>query len=281
VDTLRRMIRKALLVTLIPACALAQDGRAGAQSGGRCLLRAGARYITGYPYVPDAGDGHPKQASGHLLVDTRGIAFCSDRLQPGGWPLASGMPSACDKKQCGQKNELEPIPYENISLLARGRTGTVGGVLSEIAAVAMPVVSLATLVASITTTGATRNWLIGGTLGSAGLAVGIHEILLHRGNYIAVFFGPHKVNEGQDTPCESTPPNAGASSAHPPPQASGGPAGKAAASTPAKTPDLFRAARGCDLAIFQLFNPHDYWNVSTILNARTGEEFVAESAEQK
>ena len=34
-------------------------------------------------------------------------------------------------------------------------------------------------------------------------------------------------------------------------------------------------------AVFQIFNSHNYWNISAILNARTGKEFVAQGAEQK
>lgn len=270
-----------ILALVVSGCALAQTGKTPVPSAGRCLLTVGAKYITGYPYVPEGDDGRPKQATGRLLVDTRGVAFCSDHLQPGGWPISLGSLSACGKTECGEKAELKPIPYENISLLARGRTGASSGVLTEVGTVAVPIVSLASLVASITTTGSARNWLIGATLGSAGLAIGMHEILLHRGNYIAVFFGPHEMNESQATPCENAPRKAGGSNAHPPSDASGQPAAKAAVSVPAKSPDLFQAAQGCDLAVFQLFNPHQYWNVSMILSARTGREFVAESAEQK
>lgn len=271
-----------ILALVVSGCALAQTGKTPVPSAGRCLLTVGAKYITGYPYVPEGDDGRPKQATGRLLVDTRGVAFCSDHLQPGGWPISLGSLSACGKTECGEKAELKPIPYENISLLARGRTGASSGVLTEVGTVAVPIVSLASLVASITTTGSARNWLIGATLGSAGIAVGMREFLLHRGNYIAVFFGPHEVNETQATPCESATRKAGGSNAtHPPSQPSGQPAAKAAASVSAKSPDLFQPARGCDLAVFQLFNPHQYWNVSMILNARTGREFVSESAEQK
>lgn len=270
-----------ILVLFLPCCAWAQTTGGSVQSARRCLLSVGAKYMTGYPYVPEGSDGRPKEVSGRLLVDTRGVSFCADHLEPGGWPIVLGPLSACSKTACGEKVELKPIPYENISLLARGRTGATGGVLAEVGTVAVPIVSLAGLVASITTTGSTRNWLIGATLGSAGLAVGMREILLHRGNYIAVFFGSREVNETDATPCENAQRNTGGSNARPPSKTSGQASGKTAASAPPKTPNLFQAARGCDLAVFQLFNPHQYWNVSMILNARTGREFVAESAEQK
>jgi len=231
--------------------------------------------------MPQAGDGRPKKARGRLLVDTLGIAFCSGQLQSLGWPVGSGPDSVCHEPSCAQGGELRPIPYENISLLARGRITEAGGVLSEMGDVAVPVVSFATLVASITTTGATRNWLIGATLGSAGLAVGLHELLVHRGNYVAVFFDPSKLNKSKDTPCEAEPPNAGRSDGHQLSHPPGGPAGKSTGSPASKAPNLFLATQGCDLAVFQISSPHDYWDLSMILNARTGQEFVSEAAEQK
>lgn len=267
-----------ILAMLVSGGALGQTGKTPVPSGARCLFNVGAKYVAGYPYVPQRTDGRPKQASGRLLVDTRGIAFCSNHLQAGGWPMPSVPPPACEDPACAQQGELSPIPYENISVLARGRTAAAGGLLQGVAAVAAPVVSLAALIASITTTGATRDWLLGGTLGSAGLAVGMRQLLIRRGNYIAVFFGPRKLDDTQDSPCDNAQTKRAVSN-HPtqPPR----PGVKSAVATPPKAPDLFYAARGCDVAIFQLFNPHDYWNISMILSARTGREFVAESAEQK
>jgi hypothetical protein len=271
-----------MLMILVPAGASGKAAKTPSESASGCLLSAGARYVAGYPFMPGK-NGQPKQVRGRLLVDTGGIAFCSDYLATtAGWPLASAAPSTCDKVSC-RMNELNPIPYENISLLARGRITESGGMLPTIADVAIPAVSLASLVASITTTGATRDWLIGGTLGTAGLAVALHELLVRRGSYIALFFSPRKANESQNTPCESTEQNSRGSSrqGQKPTKPPGGLAAKGTSPPPAKAPDLFGAARGCDLAVFQLFNPHDYWNVSTILNARTGLEFVSEAAEQK
>ena len=45
--------------------------------------------------------------------------------------------------------------------------------------------------------------------------------------------------------------------------------------------NLFAEASGCNVAVFQIFSSHQYWDISMILNARTGKEFVAQSAEQK
>lgn len=36
----------------------------------------------------------------------------------------------------------------------------------------------------------------------------------------------------------------------------------------------------CDFAVFQIVDPHDYWNTSMLLNAMTGKTFIAESAEK-
>lgn len=42
--------------------------------------------------------------------------------------------------------------------------------------------------------------------------------------------------------------------------------------------ELFK--KGCDVVVFQVIDSHDYWNLSQLLTARTGLEFVAEGAEK-
>jgi hypothetical protein len=36
----------------------------------------------------------------------------------------------------------------------------------------------------------------------------------------------------------------------------------------------------CDVAVFQIIDPHDYWNISMFLNAKTGKTFVSQAAEK-
>jgi hypothetical protein len=42
-----------------------------------------------------------------------------------------------------------------------------------------------------------------------------------------------------------------------------------------------RAGVVCDVAVFQVIDPHDYWNTAMLLNAKTGQKFVGESSQKR
>jgi hypothetical protein len=248
------------------------------------LLKTTAEYITGYPYVPRAADDRPKSVRGDLYVgiDALQFRFCGLGNEGHADPLAEGLAAAVDKsrcdRRCGAQSCIEVrIPYAGMKLLARGRVASIGGT-SEDLQVASAGLGIAGLVAGIATSGNTEKWLIGTALGMGAVTFGVHEYTLKRANYMSIFFAPAH-SAGPASPCA-------AASATPagPPAATSTPV--AAAATPAvpqppRAVNLFADANGCNVAILRIFNAHQYWNLSMILNARTGKEFVAQNAEQK
>ena len=227
----------------------------------------------------------PQQVSGDLYVgvDALRFRFCSPNAQPD--PLAEGFAGAVDNARCGgcgTKTCMEVrIPYQGMKLLARGRVTSMGGTSEDVQVVSLGV-GVTSLIASIATEGTTAKWLIGGAAGLGAMAFGYHELTLKRSNFMSIFFAPPSQAD-LTQPC-------GGSASHPAGSPGATPAGPGAApagaSKPAETPpakpvDLFADAGGCNLAIFQIFNSHVYWNMSMILNSRTGKEFVAQNAEKK
>jgi hypothetical protein len=270
---------------------LVQAGQVWAQSlapDNRYVLKAGAQYIAGYPYVPRTSKDEPRHARGDLYlgIDALRFRFCSENGGGPPNPLAEGLTGSVDKAlcedHCGPKSCQEVhIPYERMKLLARGRVVGMGGT-SEDVQVASAGLSIAGLIAGIGTGGSAQKWLIGATIGAAAVGFGAHVYALKRANYISIFFAPADQTDST-LPCRS--PSASPAGAHGEESAAAGGAGKEsskpAEAQPPRPINLFADANGCNVAIFKLFNSHKYWDTSMILNARTGKEFVAQGAEQK
>ncbi len=109
----------------------------------------------------------------------------------------------------------------------------------------------------------------------------IHEYALKRANFMSIFFTPSDQAD-PSLPCTSAHPPSGPPAKAPPPQPAPDAKGpKKPDEPPAKPASLFNDANGCNVALFQIFNSHQYWDLSMILNSRTGKEFVAQNAEQK
>jgi hypothetical protein len=278
-----------LLVTLVQACPV------WAQSlvpDNRYVLKARAKYVAGYPYVPRKGKDQPKHARGHfyLGMDALRFRFCSENQVGPPDPLAEGLAGSVDKslceERCGTKSCQEVrIPYERMKLLARGKVAEMGGTTEEIQ-VGSASISIAGVIAGVATKGLAQKWLIGAAIGAAAVGYGAHVSTLKRANYISIFFTPADQTDST-LPCLSTSsPPASAPSAGPAAAGSAGkkskkPAMPAEAQPPRTAMGLFEEASGCNVAVFQIFNTHQYWNISLILNARTGKEFVALGAEQR
>jgi hypothetical protein len=273
-----------LLITLMPA------GIVWAQSlapDNRYVLKAGAGYITGYPYVPRTTKGEPSHAKGdiYLGIDALQFRFCAESQDGGPDPFAEGVAVSMDKTRCGglcgtNLCQEVRIPYDRMKLLSRGRAVGMGGTSEDIQ-VASAGLGIAGLIGGISTGGALQKGLIGATIGAAAVGFGIHEYSLKRANYMTIFFTPaHQTDP--TLPCRSTnSPPAATSSADSPATATGKEPKKSADSPPPGPPNPFADAKGCDVAIFQIFNSHQYWNISMILNARTGKQFVSQGAELK
>jgi len=272
-----------LLLMLVQAC------QAWAQSvapDNRYVLKAGAAYIAGYPYVPRNSKGEPKPVHGDLYlgIDSMRFQFCSENQSGAPDPWAEGLVGLVDKSLCDPKCGAKfcqqvRIPYDRMKLLARGRVVGMGGTSEDIQ-VASAGIGIAGLIAGIGTGGNAEKWLIGATVGAAAVGFGIHEYELKRANYISIFFTPSQQADSV-LPCShSTVPAAGAPSTESAVAGTDGKESKKPAQPP-PTVNLFAEAKGCDVALFQIFNSHQYWNLSMILTGRTGKEFVAQSAEQK
>jgi hypothetical protein len=261
-----------LLLMLLGPCEMRPQSPS---ADSRYVLRAGAEYVTGYPYVPRGLQDQPLPVRGDVYLDLDSLLFryCSQKREGSPDPLAEGFAAWVDSNRCGgrcaAKSCLEVrIPYERMKLLARGRVVGMGGT-SEDVQVASAAIGIAGLIAGVATGGTTEKWLIGGTIAAAAVGFGFHEFTLKRANYISIYFSPPRQPD-PTLPCLSNSLPAGLPAAKP---------GDTLAAKPAGS--LFSEANGCNLAVFQIFNSHYYWNISAILNARTGKEFVAQSAEQK
>jgi len=274
-----------LLITLMAACTMWAQSVA---PDNRYVLKAGAGYIAGYPYVPRTSKGEPRHAKGDIYVgiDALRFRFCAERQDGGPDPFAEGLTGPADKSRCGglcgtNLCQEVHIPYDRMKLLSRGRAVGMGGTSEDIQ-VASAGLGIAGLIGGISTGGVLQKGLIGATIGAAAVGFGIHEYSLKRANYMSIFFTPAHQTDST-LPCRSTnPPLAGAPSADSPAAgAAGKESKKPADSPPSGPPNLFAEAKGCDVAVFQIFNSHQYWNISMILNARTGKQFVSQGAELK
>ncbi len=281
---MRKSMPMILLLTLMQTSPLWAQSPA---TDNRYVLKAGAEYIAGYPFVPRNSKDQPRRVRGDLYlgIDALRFRFCSPNDGGPPDPFAEGVAGPVDKSlcedRCGTKLCQEVrIPYARMKLLARGRVVGMGGT-SEDVQVASAGIGIAGLIAGIGTGGAAEKWLIGATVGAAAVGFGIHEYELKRANFMSIYFTP--VQQTDSTlPCGGTSPPPAAPGSEP---AVGGPSGKETKkltdSQPPKPLNLFADANGCNVALFQLFSSHQYWDISMILNARTGKEFVAQSAEQK
>jgi hypothetical protein len=251
----------------------------------RYVMRAQAEYLAGYPYVPRNSKGDPKHVRGMLYAgfDSLHFRFCSENPDDIQDPMVKGVAIAVDNSLC--ENTCGPkvcrdvrIPYPHMKLLARGRVVGMGGTSEDIQ-VASAGLAIAGLIGGISTGGVAQKGLIGATVAAAGIGFGIHEYELKRANFMSIFFTP------SDQADPSLPCGVAHQVANPPAQAPlPGPDSKAPKppdASPPKPINLFAEANGCNVALFQLFNSHQYWDLSMILNSRTGKEFIAQNAELK
>jgi hypothetical protein len=196
--------------------------------------------------------------------------------------LAGSVDKGLCEEHCGPKLCQEVrIPYDRMKLLARGRVVGMGGT-SEDTQVASAGIGVAGLVAGIAAGGAAEKWLIGAAIGAVAVAFGVHEIALKRANFISLFFAPaHQSDPTLSCLSPSSPPAGPPSAEAAASGANGKEAKKPAEAPPPRPMNFYADANGCNVALFQIFNSHQYWDISMILNARTGKQFVSQAAEQK
>jgi hypothetical protein len=274
----KRILRLAIIAAFCGASLLAQSPAPES----RYVLRADAKFLSGYPFVPRNAKGDPIRVRGVLYAGFESLHFryCSENQDETTDPAAGGVALTVDSSLC--ENHCGPklcrdvrVPYPRMKLLSRGRVVGMGGTSEDIQ-VASAGLGIAGLIGGITTGGTVQKGLIAATIGAAGVGFGIHEYELKRANFMTIFFAPHDQSD-PTLPCTGAPP--------PPPAAAPawGPDGKPlpGAVVPPKPTGFFTDANGCDVAIFQIFSSHRYWDLSMILNSRTGKDFVAQNAEKK
>lgn len=163
------------------------------------------------------------------------------------------------------------IEFGNIRVLSRGQVLAAGGTDHK-----SPVDALTALggFAGLATAVGTKNQgtvvlALGSAAGLLGTTALIAQLNKKTDNYITIFYNC------QDT--ESSLPGTAPPSIHVLNSSISGSQIQANPST-SSSDELFK--KNCDVAIFQIIDPHDYWNLSQLLTARTGLEFVAQTAEK-
>lgn len=109
---------------------------------------------------------------------------------------------------------------------------------------------------------------LGAAAGLLGTTALIAQLNKKTDNYVTVFYGC----KGDNSPPGTTP-----SGIHVINSSVSGSQIQASPSA-SRSDELFK--KDCDVAVFQLIDPHDFWNLSELLTGRTGLEFVAQTAEK-
>jgi hypothetical protein len=221
-------------------------------------------YFFAYPHR-----GRPIRAAGFLahLIDPSWLK--------GGRLCAKADPKA----PAGSAEPYLPISLDddNVKALARGQVQTMGQAGAG---------TVQTLVAILGGGGGVITALSSGKLSKteeiSAISVGGAIILVDAAvylnrrtqNYITIFYNVAKTTEPElTTQSEVTTHKIIKSAGTPPPEEVTVQTTKAASA-----PSLFPKCK--DFAVFQIVDPHDYWNTSMFLNAKTGLTFVDESATQ-
>jgi hypothetical protein len=169
------------------------------------------------------------------------------------------------------------IPLDKVKGLARGQVQTMGQAGAGSLQLLVSLLGGGGAILSALTSGklsdteAISVGLVGGTVALAGTAVYLNR---RTQNYIAIFY-----NEAPPTEPELTTQSKVIT------RKFSKPAGKAPSKdltvVTTKAPSAASLFPKCTyFAVFQIVDPHDYWNTSMFLNAKTGLTFVDEAATQ-
>lgn len=197
----------------------------------------------------------------------------------------------CKDAQNGSSSTNVDIPFDEIKLLASGRVQAIGqpgtGEMQSLLTLA-GVGGLVSSLASSSTAATTKIWLgVGaGTVALVGAGVYLNR---RTNNYITIFYkdrtGEKKSSAGpepklitqsrvttQKAECKYNCEQTGrkglftvskttVTTKVPPPEKSPG-----------------KCADGCEVAVFQIIDPHDWWNTIMFLEARTGQPVISETS---
>jgi hypothetical protein len=184
---------------------------------------------------------------------------------------------------CGKLNAKAPaggdtpilsIPLDKVKGLARGQVQTMGqagaGTVQTLVAILGGGGGVITALSSGKLSKTEEIWAgsVGGAIILADAAVYLNR---RTQNYITIFY-----NEAETTEPELT--TQSEVTTHKISKSAGTDETTVATTKAASAPSLFPKCK--DFAAFQIIDPHDYWNTSMFLNAKTGLTFVDESATQ-
>lgn len=174
-----------------------------------------------------------------------------------------------------------PIAYDDIKVLARGQVKNMGqestGALQSVGAIG-GVVGLGTILSSSTLSNSVKI-SAGGAVGFIGLIAGGAYLNRRTNNYIVIFYDERKgkkedpklkIQSRVTTQKFTQVPNS---------------TGEMKTTSQVTTTQTTEAAPAteetsfckCKVAVFQIIDPHDYWNLSMFLSAATGRSFVDEA----
>jgi hypothetical protein len=191
------------------------------------------------------------------------------------WVKGSGLCAKADAKApAGNGQPPLSIPLDKVKALARGQVQTMGqagaGTVQTLVAILGGGGGIVTALSSGKLSTTEEIWAI--SVGGAIILVDAAIYLNRRTqNYITIFYN------------EATPTVAGHTAeperfARKLPKPGWAVPSKDVATPTPKEPPLFPKCK--DFAAFQIIDPHDFWNTSVFLNAKTGLTFVDESATQ-
>jgi hypothetical protein len=165
------------------------------------------------------------------------------------------------------------IDYGKIRVLARGQVQSMGQSSAGPLQAMTTIGGISGVVTALTSlNGETKIALLAGA--GTVVIVGAGAYLNRRtNNYITIFYGECK--EPQATIQTETTKQVTCESSDRPDKKT---VTEATKETQTPSGELFRKCT--DFAVFQIIDPHDYWNTSMLLNAKTGLTFVGESAQK-
>jgi len=246
----------------------------GSDPTGRVQFTTGAvlvKYVAGtLPTASSARKGILGKL-GCLVATESGLGFVKYRNQSHGRRFVGFMFHLADPSlmkgagQCAKAGISLPIEWEKMQVLARGQVQNMSSASGSDFQLVSGIGSLA---------GAAAIETPAGYIGLGAVAGTSFAFYLNRRtqNYIAVFV--------RKKPDEEPKPITGSASVEP--NVKDGKTvfpGKFSVTLP-KADDPDDHFCKCDFAVFQVIDPHDYWNTSILLNAKTGQTFVSESAEK-
>lgn len=228
--------------------------------------------------MTDKGNRHlvfvPYKGREPLYWGWRRWAFVTHLIDPS-FAKGAWLPSYCPRPGSTLPDSSLDIPLAKISTLARGQVQGMAQASASSIQLVTTVAGLSGFIGAVTGSISHHGLKAHVEWGAAAFALIGAGVYLNRRtqNYIAIFYNPRP---GPKLVVQSrvvTRTCAG--------KAAGGPCTKTLKVQTTKAPPAPPLFCKCkDFAVFQIIDPHDYWNTSNLLEAETGLTFVSQTAEK-